>query len=121
MFSAKAAAPVQVPTRTLPSKVKIACDVSLSSVQRAVEDLAVIQTADDPEQLVEAEAALERFLQVRQAAEGGKWANWYRGDKKVNVPALLEQTREARRRLLGPPPAAPHRPTNNGRFVSRWR
>jgi len=62
--------------------------------------LAVIEAADNPERLDDAEDALESFLDIRRTAATGKWTNWYRGDNKVNVPALLEKTREARRRSL---------------------
>ena len=61
--------------------------------------LALIQASDDPTQLAAAEVALQRFLDVRDVAAQGKWSGWYRGDKKVNVPALLERTREARQTL----------------------
>ncbi len=60
---------------------------------------ALIEAEDDPSQLAEAEAALRQFLTVRKAAATGKWVGWYRGDKKVNVPALLERTRAAQRAL----------------------
>jgi hypothetical protein len=58
--------------------------------------LALIQTADDPQRLADAEEALQRFLEVREAAARGKWKGWYRGDKKVNVPELLKKTQAAR-------------------------
>jgi glycosyl hydrolase family 115 (putative glucuronidase)/glycosyl hydrolase family 20 len=61
--------------------------------------LAVIEAQEDPGTLKDAEQALERFLQIRKAAESGKWKNWYRGDKKVNVPEFLNKTRAARERL----------------------
>jgi len=63
--------------------------------------LAVIEAEDDPARLKDAEAALERLLEVRKAAAEGKWENWYRGDKKVNVLELLEKTRTAREKLGG--------------------
>ena len=61
--------------------------------------LALIQTQDDPNQLTQAEAALQQVLAVREDAVKGKWTNWYRGDKKVNVPAFLERTRAAKQVL----------------------
>ena len=64
--------------------------------------LAVIRAEHYPAQLSEAEAALQRFLEVRKAAETCKWKNWFRGDKKVNVPALLERTKEAKQTLMNP-------------------
>lgn len=63
--------------------------------------LALLDSDDTPERLADAEAAMERFLAARQAAARGKWADWYRGDRKVNAPALLEQTRQVKRHILG--------------------
>lgn len=37
--------------------------------------------------------AMQELLMDRKKAEHGKWANWYRGDKKMNLPELLEKTR----------------------------
>ncbi len=73
--------------------------------------LATMRAADDAGQLTDAQHAIERFLDARQAAANGKWSGWYRGDKKVDVPALLERTRAASRKLL---PAAPA-PTDRAR------
>jgi hypothetical protein len=67
--------------------------------------LALIQAAEDPRTLADAEAALERFLTVRENAATGKWDGWYRGDKKVNVPAFLRATQAARKRLSATPEA----------------
>jgi hypothetical protein len=64
--------------------------------------LAVIEAEQKPGRLNDAEDALERFLSVRQAAAAGNWSGWYRGDKKVNVPGLLELTKAARRKLTSP-------------------
>jgi hypothetical protein len=61
--------------------------------------LSVIRAEENSAQLAEAAEALERFLDERKAAEGGKWANWFRGDKKVNVPAFLKLTWEAHQEL----------------------
>lgn len=61
--------------------------------------LAVIEAGEAPEKLKDAEQALERFMEVRKAAAVGKWENWYRGDKKVNVPEFLNLTRTAREKL----------------------
>ena len=38
--------------------------------------------------------ALEKLLVDRTKAEHGKWQGWYRGDKKMNLPGVLEKTRE---------------------------
>jgi len=40
-------------------------------------------------------AALERILADRHVLEEGKWEHWHRGDKKINIPALLKATRNA--------------------------
>ena len=61
--------------------------------------LAVIEAEEDPARLHDAEAALERFLEIRKPAATGKWKHWFRGDKKVNTPDLLEKTRAARTKL----------------------
>jgi len=37
---------------------------------------------------------LEALLATRKEAETGRWQNWYRGDKKENLPALLARTRK---------------------------
>ncbi|MBU4460342.1 MAG: glycosyl hydrolase 115 family protein, partial [Verrucomicrobia bacterium] len=37
--------------------------------------------------------ALGRVLDYRKRAEWGPWANWYRGDWRMNLPALHEDTR----------------------------
>ena len=61
--------------------------------------LAVIEAEEEPERLKDAAAALERLLEVRKAAATGKWQNWYRGDKKVNVPEFLKRTQSAHAKL----------------------
>ncbi len=53
----------------------------------------------EPARVAEAEAALEAFLAVRQRAARGRWTNWYRGDKKVNTPAMLQRLRTVRAEL----------------------
>jgi len=58
---------------------------------------------DDPRRLADAEAALEGVIRDRSLAAQGLWENWYRGDRKMNLPALLDRTRALRRR---PAPAA---------------
>jgi hypothetical protein len=47
----------------------------------------------DRSHLVQATAALEEVLRVRQRAEESSWANWYRGDKKENWAVMLQRTR----------------------------
>lgn len=35
---------------------------------------------------------LGQLLESMKASETGRWIHWYRGDKKLNIPELLEQT-----------------------------
>jgi hypothetical protein len=65
---------------------------------------ALLQSTSDPAHLPDAEAALFRLLEDRAAAARGKWAGWYRGDKKVNVPHRLAETRELREKKLAAGP-----------------
>ena len=37
---------------------------------------------------------LEQLLQERKVLEEGKWENWHRGEKKMNLTMRLEETRE---------------------------
>ncbi|AHF94510.1 hypothetical protein OPIT5_18410 [Opitutaceae bacterium TAV5] len=41
-----------------------------------------------------AATALDRAIAIRTASETGQWRHWYRGDHKMNLPALARQTRE---------------------------
>lgn len=41
-------------------------------------------------------AGLESVIAARAVMATGAWENWYRGDKKANVPRLLERTRAAK-------------------------
>jgi hypothetical protein len=52
---------------------------------------------DDRNHLAQAEAALADALKARERAALGSWANWYRGDKKENLPALLARIRTLKR------------------------
>ncbi len=45
------------------------------------------------EYLREAVFKLEKLLLDRTKAEHGKWQHWYRGDRKMNLPGVLEKTR----------------------------
>jgi hypothetical protein len=54
----------------------------------------------DPARLAHAEAALAGLLDARREAEAGQWANWYRGDKKENLPALLARLKRVRERSV---------------------
>jgi len=44
--------------------------------------------------LREAAAAFDTVREGKALASRGKWANWYRGDKKMNLPAAEELTQE---------------------------
>jgi len=48
---------------------------------------------EDRSRLAAACKELEALLAIRSEAQAGRWVNWYRGDKKENLPALLERTR----------------------------
>lgn len=52
---------------------------------------------DDRRHLRAASDELERLLDVRKPAATGRWGDWHRGDKKENIPLLLEKTRQAAR------------------------
>lgn len=41
-------------------------------------------------------AGLESVIAAREVTATGTWEGWYRGDKKANVPRLLERTRSGR-------------------------
>lgn len=49
-----------------------------------------------PARISDAVDAMETFVDVRTRAAQGRWENWYRGDKKVNTPRLLERLRTLR-------------------------
>ena len=80
-------------------------DVNLLSQAKQLREVyaylcALLQSTADPAHLPDAEAALFRLLDDRTVAARGKWADWYRGDKKVNVPHWLAKTRELREKKL---------------------
>ena len=56
----------------------------------------------------DATEALQRLLKARQAAKQGFWANWYRGDKKMNLYALLDKTLDIRSKKLRNSSLPPH-------------
>ena len=37
-------------------------------------------------------SCLEQLLEERKVLEEGKWENWHRGDKKMNLTMRLEET-----------------------------
>jgi hypothetical protein len=62
----------------------------------------LVLALDDRQHLRSAVAELEELLGVRQSAAAGKWAGWYHGDRKENLPALLERTRALASRRADP-------------------
>ncbi len=54
--------------------------------------------AGDQEQAIaQLKAALynyDTYKEAKDLASRGKWANWYRGEIKINVPALYEHNEE---------------------------
>ena len=42
----------------------------------------------------EAAACLEQILEARTVLEAGSWKHWHRGDKKINIPLLLQMTKD---------------------------
>lgn len=51
------------------------------------------QAFDDRAHLAAACAELEGLLTARGSCATGRWDGWYRGDRKENLPALLQRTR----------------------------
>ena len=51
------------------------------------------QAFQDRSALKEADEALSRLLEIRKRAEQPPFENWYRGDKKENLPELLKRIR----------------------------
>lgn len=43
---------------------------------------------------------MHKLLEARRVLETGSWKNWHRGDKKINLPALLNATTEAYTRII---------------------
>lgn len=69
----------------------------LSAWTAAILDAAEAALRQDPESIApalqRAADSLEPVLEQRAAAAAGPWTNWYRGDKKMNLPELLDRTR----------------------------
>ena len=53
----------------------------------------LLQGIQDRSHLAAAEKALAETIAARRRAEQGQWVNWFRGDKKMNLPRWLEETR----------------------------
>ncbi len=61
-------------------------------------------TGDDPAPYMDAAAsALQKALLDRKKAEHDHWAHWYRGDKKMNLPDVLNRTHVTLALLQGEP------------------
>lgn len=45
--------------------------------------------------------ALRSVLDARKVLEQGKWQNWHRGDKKIHISDMIEQTERAYQKLTG--------------------
>jgi len=96
--SASVAAASEEPL-VLTGEVTVGCEADAPAVSLAVADLLtdLKRVLGKPARLVAAsEAALEELLAVRQRAARGRWNNWYRGDKKVNTPRMLQRVRSLR-------------------------
>ena len=52
----------------------------------------VLEVAEAASHAQDAERALAQVLTYRKRAEWGPWENWYRGDWRMNLPALHEDT-----------------------------
>lgn len=46
-----------------------------------------------PDAKRQASACLEQLLEERKILEEGPWKHWHRGDKKINIPLLLQMTK----------------------------
>jgi hypothetical protein len=77
------------------AQIQIAIGRWLASLMRA-EDLLRRGQGEEAIAMVETAAVhLSAVAEAKQAAAHGKWEHWYRGDRKMNVPAMLAATREA--------------------------
>ena len=47
---------------------------------------------DDRSYVAKSANALRQIVEDRKSSEHGKWKHWYRGDRKMNLPGLLEET-----------------------------
>jgi hypothetical protein len=67
--------------------------VTITATATTTATTTVAGCADVARELHAAAAALDRAIAIRGASETGPWRHWYRGDTKMNLPALASQTR----------------------------
>lgn len=60
---------------------------------------ALLKPGDDSTRLHSAETELQQLLEIRKEGASGQWENWYRGDTKEDIPALLEKIQHDRESL----------------------
>jgi hypothetical protein len=73
----------------------------LEQVEMAHEALDLGNRAATVEALARAEEAFARILAHASGYTQGRWENWYRGAKKINLAATLQRTREVLRQADG--------------------
>lgn len=64
----------------------------LDHLCRGMRAFAGLEVAEAAAQARAAETALGQVLEYRKRAEWGPWEHWYRGDWRMNLPALHEET-----------------------------
>lgn len=90
---------------SLPEKARPLFDANLVvqaeiliGLLRWVDALVDARAATDPavakRRIEDAAAALEAGVTAGKRAASGHWTHWYRGDRKMNVPGLIEETRK---------------------------
>jgi hypothetical protein len=81
------------------ARIQIAIGRWLASLMRAEDFLKRGQREEAIAMVEMAVVHLSAVAEAKQAAAHGKWEQWYRGDRKMNVPAMLAATREAAKDL----------------------
>lgn len=66
----------------------------------AMDRAAELSVREEPDRelrtiLLQGVSVLENVLRIRQDSERGRWRNWYRGDRKMDLPTLLDGTWQA--------------------------
>lgn len=72
----------------------------VNNLAKAAENIYNSNTSSGKEYIKKAVYSMEKLLIDRTKAEHGKWNNWYRGDKKMNLPEVLDKTKEIERCVL---------------------
>jgi hypothetical protein len=72
--------------------------VWLDELARGMLAFTNLEVAESARRAERAGAALGHVLEFRKQAEWGIWENWYRGDWRMNLPALREDTGEVARK-----------------------